>query len=558
VSTEPCAEEKNFKEFFMGVARSSIIMASGTIASRALGFIRTVVLALTIGVTTDAADAFGVANQLPNNVYAIIAGGVLSAVLVPQIVKARSHKDDGLGYIDRLLTLAITVFAVVTVAATLAAPFLVSIYTTGWTPAQLALATAFAYWCLPQLFFYGLYSMLGEVLNARSAFGPYMWAPVLNNLVGLIGLIVFLVIFGADPTGQRTVEQWSGSQIALLGGSATLGVMAQAFILFFAWRKIGINFSLNFSWRGVGLRPAIKAAGWSLAMVLVSQIGGLVQTVVASRAVADRGDGPAIASIAAAAIAWLIFMLPHSVVTVSVATAYFTKMSEHVQAKKLDLMKIDLRSALRIVVLVNVFSSLALILLSLPVARVFVGEYDSTVALGNVLFATMFGLIPFGMVFMFQRAFYALEDTRTPFVFTSVQIAFHIAGSIYLFFTMESQFLVMSLAGLTSATILIQALTAYLLLRRRIGRIGAPPKGEALTLRVIAAGIITAAVGYLTIISLGGIRQDSLALLTIAGAVGVIFVAGMAMLVVYLFTLKLLKVPEIELALKGIQGILRR
>jgi putative peptidoglycan lipid II flippase len=542
----------------MGVARSSIVMASGTIASRILGFIRTVVLALTIGVTTDAADAFGVANQLPNNVYAIIAGGVLSAVLVPQIVKARSHTDDGHGYIDRLLTLAITVFALVTVVATLAAPFLVSIYTTGWSPAQLALATAFAYWCLPQLFFYGLYSMLGEVLNARSAFGPFMWAPVLNNLVGLLGLIGFLVVFGADPTGQRTVEQWGTSQIALLGGSATLGVMAQALILFFAWRKIGIKFSLNFSWRGVGLRPAIKAAGWSLAMVLVSQIGGLVQTVVASRAVADRGEGVAIASVAAVAIAWLIFMLPHSVVTVSVATAYFTKMSEHVQAGKLDLMKVDLRSSLRIVVLVNTFSSIALILLSLPVARVFVGEYDSTVALGNVLFATMFGLIPFGMVFMFQRAFYALEDTRTPFVFTSVQIAFHIAGSIYLFFTMPSQFLVMSLAGLTSITILIQALTAYLLLRKRLGRVGAPPKGQALTLRVIVAGVVTALVGYVTVLGFGGIRQDSFALDTIAGAVGVIFTTGLLMLISYVATLKLLKVPEIDTALSGIAGILRR
>ena len=117
----------------MSVAKSSLLMAGGTIASRILGFIRTVVLALTIGVTTDAADAFGVANQLPNNVYAIIAGGVLSAVLVPQIVKARSHKDGGLGYIDRLLTFAIVVFAAVTVVATLAAPFLISIYTTGWS-----------------------------------------------------------------------------------------------------------------------------------------------------------------------------------------------------------------------------------------------------------------------------------------------------------------------------------------------------------------------------------------------------------------------------------------
>lgn len=542
----------------MSVAKSSLLMAGGTITSRILGFVRTVVLALTIGVTTDAADAFGVANQLPNNVYAIIAGGVLSAVLVPQIVKARSHKDGGLGYIDRLLTLAIVVFATVTVLATVSAPLLISIYTTGWSPGQLALATAFAYWCIPQLFFYGLYAMLGEVLNARSAFGPYMWAPVLNNVVGLIGLISFLVIFGADPVGTRSVESWGPDQIALLAGSATLGVASQALILFLSWKKIGINFSLNFNWRGVGLRPAMKAASWTLAMTLVTQIGGLVQTFVASRAVADRSDNLAIASIAAMLIAWLIFMLPHSVVTVSIATAYFTKMSEHVQAKKIDLMKVDLRSALRVVVLVNVFSSIALILLSLPVARVFVGEYPSTVALGNVLFATMFGLIPFGFVFMFQRAFYALEDTRTPFIFTTIQIAFHIAGSIVLFFTMSSEFLVMSLAGLTSATILIQALAAYLFLRARVGRIGAPPKGEALTLRVLLAAVVTALVGYAMIVALGGTVEGSLALGSIIGAVTVIFATGSVMLLAYVVVLKLLKVPEVNTALKGISGILRR
>jgi putative peptidoglycan lipid II flippase len=385
-----------------------------------------------------------------------------------------------------------------------------------------------------------------------------MWAPVLNNFVGIAGLVAFLLVFGADPTGVRTVESWGTDQIALLAGSATLGVIAQALILFVSWRKIGINFSLNFSWRGVGLRPAMKAATWTIGMVLVSQIGGLVQTFVASRAVADRSEDLAIASIAAMLIAWLIFMLPHSVVTVSVATAYFTKMSEHVQDKRIDLMKADLKSPLRVVVLVNVFSSIALIVLSYPIARVFVGEYPSTVALGNVIFATMFGLVPFGLVFMFQRAFYALEDTRTPFVFTTIQISIHIIGSVILFFTMTSEFLVMSLAGLTSATILIQALVAYLFLRSRIGRVGEPPKGKALTLRVTLAGMVTALVGYWALMMLGGTSEQSLALGSIAGAVKVIFATGLLMLLVYVLVLKLLRVPEIDTALKGITGILRR
>jgi putative peptidoglycan lipid II flippase len=170
----------------------------------------------------------------------------------------------------------------------------------------------------------------------------------------------------------------------------------------------------------------------------------------------------------------------------------------------------------------------------------------------------MFGLIPFGFVFMFQRAFYALEDTRTPFIFTTIQIAFHITGSTVLFFTMTSEFLVMSLAGLTSGTLLIQALVAYLFLRPRIGRIGAPPKGEGLTLRVLVAAVATALVGYGVIFALGGTAEGSLALGSIVGAVTVIFATGTLMLLVYVLVLKLLGVPEIDTALKGISGILRR
>ena len=538
-----------------------MIMASGTIVSRILGFIRAVMLALTIGVTTDAADAFGVANQLPNNVYAIIVGGVLNAVLVPQIVRARSHKDGGTGYIDRLLTLIITMFFVVTVATTAFAPLLVSLYTGGWSSDQLALATAFAYWCLPQLFFYGLYSLLGEVLNARSAFGPFMWAPVLNNLVAIAGLGAFIAIFGADPTGFRVVSMWGPGEISLLAGSATLGVAAQALILFAFWKRIGLKFKLNFKWRGVGLRPAMKAATWTLAMVLVTQIGGLVQTIIASQAASARSTNTdpniAIASVAASSIAWLIFMLPHSIATVSIATASFTKISTHAAAKKFKELKSDLGKSLRAILAISMLATAALMVLAYPVARVFVGEFPSTVALGNVLIAMMFGLVPFSFVFMMQRAFYALEDTRTPFVFTVAQIAIFIAGAITVSFTVPAQWLVAAMALVNSVSITVQALIAYFVLRRRIGAF------EGLNLlsggfSMLLSAALAGGVGVLVLNLAGGLTPDSFALKTVIGAVVSSAVVGLVMVTVYAAVMKFLKVPEADIALKAIRGIIRR
>ena len=541
----------------MSVARSSMLMASGTIISRVLGFARTILLAATIGVTTDAADAFGVANQLPNNVYAIIVTGLLNAVLIPQLVKARLSKDGGKGYVDRLLTLIITVFFVVTLAVTLAAPALVSLYTSGWNEQQLALATAFAYWCLPQLFFYGLYSILGEVLNSRSIFGPYMWAPVLNNIVATVGLVAFIVLFGLDPTGTRAIESWSAQQIALLSGGATLGVASQALILLFAWKKANIKFSFNFKWRGFGLRPALKAATWSLGMVVVTQIGGVVQTIVASGAISARDTNPAVASVAVMAVAWLVFMVPHSVVTVSVATAYFTSMAKHANEKRMDLFRQDFSAGLRAISVFAVFFSVGMIILAYPMSRVFIGEFNATLSLGNVLIALLVGLLPFSFVYMMQRAFYALEDTRTPFMFTLVQIVIYIIGATVIAQTVPAQWLVVALSLLTSTTVTIQAIIAYTLLVKRVGPLGDHKIATALA-QFIFAGVIAGAAGYGMIELLGGVSADSFVLQSVWSSTLTIGLVGFVMFSLYLVTLRLLKVSEVDSALAGLKGILRR
>jgi putative peptidoglycan lipid II flippase len=536
-------------------------MASGTVMSRFLGILRAILLAATIGVTTNAADAFGVANQLPNNVYAIIVGGVLNAVLVPQIVRARTHLDGGNAYIDRLLTIAIVTFGSITVLTTVSAPLLVSLYTSGWDADQLALATAFAYWCLPQLFFYGLYSLLGEVLNAKSKFGPYMWAPVLNNIVAIIGMAAFVWQFGFDPTGQQSVADWTQQQISWLAGSATLGVASQALSLLVFWKKMGLTFKFNFSWRGVGLGPAMKAASWTLGMLIVTQIGGIVQTAVASSSIQGRDQlvdsNVAIASVAAMSIAWLIFMLPHSVATVSIATAYFTRMSEHAMDKNFDELKKDLVEGLRTIAMISVLATTALIVLAYPVSRVFVGELPGAIALGNVVIAMVVGLLPFSFVFMIQRAFYALEDTRTPFIFTLVQVLVNITGSVLVWLYVEDIWMVVGLSLVTSLSILIQSGLSFALFRRKYGSLG--QGGLALaTTKFIGAAVLAGGAGYWMLQVLGGTVAGAFPIDSVISSVVSCVTVGMVISLVYILVLKLLRVKEVEILLAPVVRLLRR
>ena len=545
----------------MSIVRSSLIMASGTVLSRFLGILRAILLAAMIGVTTNAADAFGVANQLPNSIYAIIAGGVLNAVLVPQIVRARAHLDGGKAYIDRLLTLAIVVFGSITILTTVSAPLLVSLYTSGWEADQLALATAFAYWCLPQLFFYGLYSLLGEVLNAKSKFGPYMWAPVLNNIVAIVGMGAFIWQFGLDPTGQQSVADWTQAQIAWLAGSATMGVASQALILFVFWKRMGLSFRLNFSWRGVGLGPAMRTASWTLGMLIVTQIGGIVQTAVASSAIGGReflvDDSVAIASVAAMSVAWLIFMLPHSVATVSIATAYFTRMSIHAMEKKFEDLKKDLVDGLRTIAMISVLATTALIVLAYPVSRVFVGELPSAIALGNVVIAMVVGLLPFSYVFMIQRAFYSLEDTRTPFIFTVIQVGVNIVGSLLVGIYVEDLWMVVGLSLVTSGSILVQSGLAFILFKRKFGALG---HGDLsiVTAKFVGAALVAGAAGYGLLQAMGGVGAGAFAVQTVISAVLTCLTIGFVIAIVYIAVLKLLRVQEVNILLAPVVRLLRR
>jgi len=430
------------------LGRAGVVVASGTIVSRSLGFINALLLYNTIGTIGQGADAFALANQLPNNIYAIIAGGTLTAVIVPAIVRAASHNDGGERFINRLVTLGLTLFAVITIAVTVASPLLVHLYAQssadgrgGFAEAQLGLAYAFAYWCLPQVFFYAMFAILSEVTNARGVFWPYAWAPVVNNVVFAAVLIAFRIAFGS--AAGLPAASWTTPMIVLLAGGATLGIAAQALVLVVAWRRTGIRFRLDFRWRGVGLGAFGKLWAWTFGMVLVGQAVGIFESNVASQATGS-------ASIATLAVAWLIFMLPYSVATLSILVPYFTRMSNHAKEQDFARLGADVTSATSTALMILVFSSAGFAVLSPWLAGAFTPTIEGQNALAFVLCMYLIGLVPFSVTLIVQRVFFALQDTRTPFFLQTAQAIITAGGLILVMFAPTD-----SIAALVALTISI-------------------------------------------------------------------------------------------------------
>ena len=526
------------------VGRASAMLASGTMVSRVLGFVRSWVLIQAIGVVAIGANAYGTATQVPNSIYAIIAQGILSAILVPQIVRASVHADGGKGYINKLVTLGMVIFATVALVATLLAPYLAQLF--GARGAYADLVTAFAYWSLPQIFFLGLYTLLGEVLNARKSFGPFTWAPVFNNVVSISMLVVFILTFGTEVQHPRThAESWSPAMVAVLGGGATLGIAVQAVVLFFFWRKVGLKFRFDFRWRGVDLGTAGKAAGWTFAMLILTQIAGVIETNVANTV----GDSGNVASVAAMTQSWLIFMLPHSIIAVSIVTAYYTRMAEHAHRGDFTSFRADFSTATRTISVLISFFSAAIIVAAYPIATVFTPTAYSQ--MGNVLIGYAAGLIPFCVLFVIQRAFYSLGDTRTPFFFTLAQVVVVVAG-VLLCLLVAPEFRAMSIAFAVSAGGTVQAIIAAVLLRRRMHGVDGRRILNGLW-RYVLSAIVAGAAGFALLLLLGG-TTGGFAVANRLTAVVAIAAIGVVMLLIYSGMLRLLRTEEFALAWSALRS----
>ena len=360
-------------------ARSSAIMAAGTLVSRILGFVKTILLTVAIGSLSTVGDVFETANTLPNLIYVLVAGGVFNAVLVPQIIRpprprtaaratsqarhAHRHRHRPGHAHHRRLRLAHH-----------------QRHGLGMDPEQRQLGFIFSLWCLPQIFFYGLYTVIGQVLNAKDAFGAYMWSPVLEQRHHHpVAVPLHLPLRSADPNPNpiHTVDNWTNAQTPRArrfldprrgyAGARTLHPL----------RRLGLRLKPDFAWRGIGLRAASKLAAWTLASGIISNLAFLYMTRVAAGIVGQREHyaamGIQIPGLQALNYASMLYMLPHGVIGISIATVLFNRMSASAIADDNDSVIYALSHGLRNAAVATVFCMVGLIVLAGPIAVLFSG-----------------------------------------------------------------------------------------------------------------------------------------------------------------------------------------
>ncbi|MFT3877896.1 MAG: lipid II flippase MurJ [Propioniciclava sp.] len=500
------------------LGRASRLMASGSLVSRILGIVRNMLLIYCIGGTIGTASAFQTANTLPNALFILLSSGVLTAVLIPQITRALSAKGGGSGTVNALLTLCFGLITVVTVLATALGAPLVALF--GLRDDVLVLGVAFAYLCMPQIFFYAAYAVWSQVLNVHGKFGLVMWTPALANVVQIAGMIVFLAVFPA----QAPAEQWTPGMIWLLAGTSTLGIVVQAVALLPALRRTGVRFRPNFRFRGHGFRRAGQVAGLIMVAVIIAQLSGLVsQAAITHASETARTDaGQLVPNVNLYFLAFTIFMVPHGIVTVSILTALLPRMTRSSQAGDTAAVRRDVTQGITLPLLAMLPLTAAAVALALPGSRLLnPGLDDASVQAVAWSFSLMaLGLVPFAIVGLQQRYATAREDggtyLRFQLIVSGLQLVF--AGLVVVLPPAVAVFTV-SLGQSVSNTV---AAAGFLwLVQRRLG--GLPLRRLAgITLRLGAASALAGLVTYLVLRTAGAHLGSGLAASVLTLGIGTV------------------------------------
>ncbi|MGZ3116569.1 murein biosynthesis integral membrane protein MurJ [Streptomyces sp. H62] len=520
-----------------GLLKSSAVMAAGTMVSRLTGFIRSAMIVSALGLAL-LGESFQIAYQLPTMIYILTVGGGLNSVFVPQLVRAmKEDKDGGEAYANRLLTLVMVALGLLTVLGMLAAPLLVRALSNpvATNPAANETAITFSRYFLPSIFFMGVHVVMGQILNARGRFGAMMWTPVLNNIVIIVTLGMFLWVYGTAANSGMTVESIPPEGERLLGVGILLGLVVQALAMIPYLRETGFRLRLRFDWKGHGLGKAAMLAKWTILFVLANQAGALVVIQLATASVTDS-DIPG-TGYSAYANAQLIWGLPQAIITVSLMAALLPRISRSAAEEDGGAVRDDISQGLRTTAVAIVPVSFGFVALGIPMCTLIFGSSGTGAAtnMGYMLMAFGLGLIPYSVQYVVLRAFYAYEDTRTPFYNTVIVAVVNAVASALCYFLLPSRWAVVGMAASYGLAYVIGVGIAWRRLRKRLGG----DLDGARVLRTYArlciasvpAALLSGAACYAISRSLGQGAVGSLAALLAGGLLlfGVFFVAARRM-----------------------------
>lgn len=532
-----------------GLLGSSAVMATGTVISRVTGVARDVALTAALGFYL-VSDAYSLGNTMPNVLYILVIGGALNAVFIPQLVRhMKDDPDEGAAYADRLITIAGVVLLVFSVTAVLLAPLLVDLYaTSAYDESQRDLATAFARLCLPQIFFYGVYALLSQVLNSRGRFGAPMFAPILNNVIAIATFLLFIAIAGTSAAADGVLTP---DQVTILGVGTTIGVALQALVLIPVLMRSGYRWRPRFDWKGSGLGRAGHLAVWTLLLVVVNQAGYIAITRLATLAnVNAAAAGTTAAGLTTYQKAHLIFMLPHSVITVSIVTALLPALSRIAHSGRLHQVGADVAGAMRLVAALIIPIGVVLMVTGPDITVLLFGygaaTPDQAQLAGLITSVFMLGLLPFTLFYVLFRGFYAVEDTRTPFIASVVMNVVALGVAIPLFYSVSGGAQVASLAFGYVCGFWATFVLAWILLARRLGGLDSWATVRSL-LRMLIAGFIAFCVMFgvdaaLTTYVTGSDPADTLGVLIDALVIAVV---GMAVYLAAAWAMRISEVGEV-------------
>jgi putative peptidoglycan lipid II flippase len=507
--------------------RSSAAVGLGTALSRSTGFLRVSALAA-LGFAR-LTDVYNIANSTPNIVYELLLGGILTATLVPLYVE--HYERDEPRASDAINTVSITVLAAITVLGIVAAPWIVDLYMLrlegAGKAAQQALATDLLRWFMPQIFFYGLTALATAMLNARRRFAAAAFAPVLNNVVVIAVLLALPRIASEPPTVTSVLDD--PALVLLLGLGTTAGIVAMALVLFPALSRAGARFHWVWEWRHPAVRKLARLSGWTVGYVAANQVAFWVALFLAY---GHSGD----ASIYLAA--FIFFQLPHGLFAVSIMTALAPELAS--SARRGDMVGLRRQFALgfRLMTLVVLPAVAILAVLSRPIVNALLDYGSFTAANGaataETLLAFSLGLFSFSAYLFTLRGFYAMQDTRTPFLLNCLENGLNIVLAIALY----PAFGVEGLALAWSIAYIVAMVAALVAMRRRLDRLEGRHLADTF-LRVLAGTVVLAGLAWAVAQTIG---YDTPGRAIVATGAAIV-VGGAGLLV----TVHLLRVGELRL-----------